>query len=296
MRRLRDRKGLDQLGMVSRSLYSGSETTTDLRHVEGHTFPERYTRWQNDVAGSASHQRIISYDFAVLRCLVRSEADGYLAHELEEEEEGTRSKKRNAKDEDDIRAETFAVDNVQVRRGGRMIPQHAIFELKARGFHKKDEDHLADNLPRCWLAQTPFFVLALHERGLFKPENNSIQDVRPDVAQWENSNKELLSLLANLLRKLVALARDDDFGKYEVCLRQPGSLEIRKQGGTISSPLRDLMIWTASEISSDTDAGNGAEDSESDTAAYSDEAEEDDRVDYTACTDSCGYCGRCFYE
>lgn len=282
--------------MVSWSFPSRSKTTADLRHIVGHIFPERYTRWQDGVAGSASHQRIISYNFAGLRCIVRSEADGYLAHELEEEAEGTRSKKRNAKDEDDTRAETLAIDNVKVRRGGRMIPQHTIFELKTRGFHKKDEDHLADNLPRCWLAQIPFFVLALHEWGLFKPENISIQDVRPDVARWENSNKELLSRLECLLRKLIALARDDDFGKYEVCLRQPGALEIRKQGGAVSSPLRDPLIWTADEISSDTNAGGSAEDNESDAAAYSDDEDGEDRLDYTACTDSCGYCGRCFYK
>lgn len=264
----------------------------------GHTFPEHYTKWQDDVAGSASHQRVLSYDFAGLRCLVRSEADGYLEHEVEEEVEegveGVRSKIGN--DEDAAKSETLAIDGIKVRRGGRAIPPHAIFELKTRGIHKKDEDHLAENLPRCWLAQIPFFILALHEWGLFKPENITVEDVRPHIAQWQENNQVLLSLLANLLKKLVVLARDPDFGKYEVCLRQPGTLEIRQQGGTVSSPLSDPSIWTVDNTSFGPGADGSSEGSESDTAAYSDEEGGDDRLDYTACTDSCGYCGRCFYK
>jgi len=42
----------------------------------GHTFPEAYTSWTAAVKGSASHQRIVRYDFGTLRCLVRSESDG----------------------------------------------------------------------------------------------------------------------------------------------------------------------------------------------------------------------------
>lgn len=267
-----------------------------MKRVVGHTFPERYTKWQNGVEGSASHQRIISYDFAGLKCLVRSEADGYLKTELDEEVQDGKSKERNNSDEDEKQAEKLVIDNVQVRRGGQMIPKHTIFELKTRGINKKDEDHLADNLPRCWLAQIPFFILALHEWGRFKPENISVQDVRLEVAQWQQNNQDLLSRLASLLRKLVALARDPGFGKYEVCLRDLGTLEIRQQGGTVSSPLPDRSIWAADDVSSVSDADQEAEESGSDAAAFSDEEEGDDRLDYTACSDSCGYCGRCFYK
>lgn len=44
----------------------------------------------------------------------------------------------------------------------------------------------------------------------------------------QETNQDLLHQYSNLLKKLVALARDPDFGKYEVCLSQPGVLENRQ--------------------------------------------------------------------
>ena len=44
----------------------------------GHAFPEANTTWSKEVKGSMSHQRLIQYDFAGMKCLVRFEADGYL--------------------------------------------------------------------------------------------------------------------------------------------------------------------------------------------------------------------------
>ena len=44
----------------------------------GHTFPEAYSTWDADVKGSASHQRLLKYDFAGLDCILRFECDGYI--------------------------------------------------------------------------------------------------------------------------------------------------------------------------------------------------------------------------
>jgi hypothetical protein len=54
--------------------------------MSGHAFPDRYTRWQKGIEGSVSHQRIVSYQFAGLKLLVRFEADGYLEDEVGREE------------------------------------------------------------------------------------------------------------------------------------------------------------------------------------------------------------------
>lgn len=264
----------------------------------GHVFPERYTRWQTGTEGSVSHQRIISYDFAGLKFLVRFEADGYLDEELGQEvkeDASTRSGGERKRASDDLE-----IDNVKVRSGGRLIPQHAVFELKTRGSHKRDEDHLADNLPRMWTAQIPFFVLALHKWGLFTPEEITIQDIREDVKDWQETNQDLLHQYSNLLKRLVALARDPDFGKYEVCLSQPGVLEIRKQGGTVFSPLSSPLTWiwgdcdgSESDLKSDGVAVGAEEDQ--DAAEFSDDDDEFAQ-DFTACSESCDYCGRCKYK
>ncbi|KAJ4411006.1 hypothetical protein N0V85_003880 [Neurospora sp. IMI 360204] len=47
----------------------------------GHTFPKRYTTWEESAKGSWAHQRLITYRFGGLRFLVRFEADGYLSED-----------------------------------------------------------------------------------------------------------------------------------------------------------------------------------------------------------------------
>jgi hypothetical protein len=270
--------------------------------LAGHTFPDRYTRWPNDVGGSTSHQRIISYQFAGLKCLVRFEADGYLEKELGEEHEDDTTSPRGDGDDDDKARAKPAIDNVHVRSGGRLIPQHAIFELKTRGAHKKNEDQMIDHLPRMWLAQIPFFILAFHEYGLFTPEDITVSDVRKRVTVWQDENQTLLRRLGVLLEKLVSMARDVEVGRYEVCLRQQGILEIREPGGTTFSPLPSPLTWVwADDEGSDTASNSsgvfvGAETSDADVAAHSDADDDDFPEDFTACSDTCNYCGRCSYK
>jgi hypothetical protein len=224
---------------------------------------------------------------------VRFEADGYLEEELGKEvEEGVLASKKREN-------HTLVVDNITTKNGGRLIPQHAIIELNTRGSHKKDDDHLSENLPRLWLAQIPFFILAFHQWGLFEPEDITVKDVGKDVDEWEDSNQELLRKLQSLLKKLVSLARDPDFGKYEVCVRQQGILEIRKQGGVVSSPLASPLTW----IWTDQDGSDPGSDSssvsvgaEDDKAAYSDGEDNDFPEDFTACSESCDYCGQCKHK
>ena len=264
----------------------------------GHAFPERYTRWDNGVKDSTSHQRIISYQFGGLSCLVRFEADGYLEEELAPERE------RDATSGDSAPAGKLEIDNISIRSGGKLIPQHTIFELKTRGVHKKNEDHMSDNLPRMWLAQIPFFILAFHHYGSFKPEDITVQDVRKEVAAWQGNNQALLHKLSVLLAKLVTIARDPDVQKYEVCVQKQGLLEIREQGGTVSSPLPSPLtwIWADHESEDDDTKSNsdgisvGSETSDPDLIAHSDADDDDFVEDFTACSDACDYCGRCSYK
>jgi hypothetical protein len=233
---------------------------------------------------------------------VRFEADGYLEHELKSEPEHEKNTTSPRGDDDDQAQATLSIDNINTRSGGRLIPQHAIFELKTRGAHKKDEDQMADHLPRMWTAQIPFFILAFHEYGLFKPENITVQDVRGDVASWQDENQKLLRQFSTLLEKLVSTARDPAIGKYEVCLQQPGVLEIRKQGGTVASPLPSPLTWIwADQDDSDSALSSksvsvGAEASDADVAAHSDADDDEFVEDFTACSEACGYCARCSYK
>jgi hypothetical protein len=194
------------------------------------------------------------------------------------------------------------IDSIHTHTGGRLIPQHAIFELKTRSVHKKGSDQISDHLPRMWTAQIPFCILAFHESGLFKPEDITVQDVRERTAVWQDDNQKLLHQYGILLEKLVSLARDPAIGKYEVCSQQPGILEIREQGGKVSSPLPSPLIWIwADQDGSDSASSShgvpvGAEASDADVAVHSDAEDDDLAEDFTACSDACEYCGRCSYK
>lgn len=59
---------------------SPREIIPDVRGY-GHTFPERYTTWEEDAKGSWVNQRLITYQFGWFRFLVRFEADGYLSED-----------------------------------------------------------------------------------------------------------------------------------------------------------------------------------------------------------------------
>jgi hypothetical protein len=227
---------------------------------------------------------------------VRFEADGYLEEELGEEVKEDAS--GFEKHESATRG-TLAVDGTTSVNAGRLIPQHTILELHTRGSHKREEDHLSDTLPRLWLAQIPFFVLAFHEYGTFRPQDITVKDVREDVEEWENINQELLRKLQSLLKKLVSLARDPDFGKYEVCMQMSGVLEIRKQGGEVSSPLASPLtwIWTDQDGSgSESDSSGVLVGAEDDKATYSDGDDDDFPEDFTACSETCDYFGQCKYK
>ena len=232
---------------------------------------------------------------------MRFEADGYLENELSQEEREDDTSHPREEHGDEARA-TLSIDNIQTRSGGKLIPQHAIFELKTRGAQKKGEDQIADHLPRMWTAQISFFVLAFHEWGLFKPEDIKIRDVRGDVASWQDENQELLRRFSTLLEKLVSMARDPQIGKYEVCLQQAGILEIRKQGGIVPSPLPSPLTWIWAD-QEDSDSGSssrdvfvGAETSDTDDMAAHSDADDEFTEDFTACSGACGYCGRCPYK
>ena len=275
----------------------------------GHTFPERYTEWQAGVEGSASHQRVISYNFADLKCLVRFEADGYLSDQMGSASEPADHKPNNIKNRN--RSTLTHTPNIKTHESGTLIPQHAIFDLKTRTIKKRDQapSILDENIARLWIAQIPFFILAFHDYGRFYPEEILVQDVREKIAAWQEDHQTVLRKLGVLMRKLVQFARSDAVvaggeHKYEVVCESPDVLEVREQGGEVKGVLCEALkrVWLDSSDSpaasdGESDASGGArvkDEGSEDEATYSD-ADSDRSLDYTACDSKCGYCGRCRY-
>jgi hypothetical protein len=206
----------------------------------GHTFPEAYTTWSADVKGSESHQRVMKYDFAGMSCLVRFEADGYLPS-VAQNSSSRSSEWDPAEAAEDLLSslENVAISNLpegglknpetlKISARGEYISQSAIFDLKTRSFRKKDEDTLGQELPRLWIAQVPYFILAHHKAGLFI--DIQVVDVRERVRRWEEDQEAILARFADLLKKIVSFARSLECGRFEIT-REDGAtvLELRAQ-------------------------------------------------------------------
>ncbi|KAI1851824.1 hypothetical protein JX265_013181 [Neoarthrinium moseri] len=280
---------------------SPTEKIPDVRGF-GHSFPEAYTTWESDVKTSTSHQRVLRYSFGGLRCLVRFEADGYLSDgaqnkgarstRAEVQAPMTSDKLVTAFNAASITTESPSIGGgLRVKEGGARVPQHQIFDLKTRSFRKKDQDTTSEELPRLWVAQLHHFILAHHRDGLF--DDIEVRDVRERVLEWEKENVRVLSRLAALIHQIKDIVCDVAGKKIEVChmLGSVRGLQIRQQlpgvEDVLSAGIKARWIATPGDvdaISSDSESG----DSGVGGIGWSDEGE-----DFTACSSSCDYCGRC---
>ncbi|EKV07289.1 Zinc finger, C2H2-type matrin [Penicillium digitatum] len=223
-------------------------------HGYGHTFPEAYTTWGANVGGSQSHQRVVEYEFAGMRCLVRFEADGFLPDLVSDPEKSGEDPVPDSKEEsvdpeealpsidemaisDVPSASTeMATEQLDIAIQGQRIPQCAVFDLKTRSRSKKSVNVLEKELPQLWVTQTPNFILAHHAAGQFK--HIRVQDVRNDVKQWEETQQLALGKFASLLQMIVEFARSLDNGKLEI-EREEGEqvLNLREQRGVVNGVL-----------------------------------------------------------
>ncbi|KAL8835045.1 MAG: hypothetical protein Q9170_003473 [Blastenia crenularia] len=214
----------------------------------GHSFPEAYTTWGAEVRRSESHQRIVKYKFGGLDLVVRFEADGYLKELVPTVQSGATAPSTNEADLDESFSSALQVGtkkpqscgNLTVGHGGQQIPRSAIFDLKTRSFRKKDQDTLAEELPRLWLTQIPNFILAYHQGGLF--DDIRVQEVGKEIDGWERDNRDTLRRFGSLLRKIVAFARDKAGITIELRRQDLGLLELREQSkGTDMGALPDEL-------------------------------------------------------
>lgn len=220
-------------------------------HGYGHTFPGVYTSWGPGIKRSRSHQRVLHYQFAGLDFIVRFGSDGYLPNlfpddgitEIQESTEDTSSAGKNSVEiaassmnEIEISStpatETEPKRAVRLEKGGRRVPQSAVFDLKTRSCRLKEANTLENMLPRLWVSQIPNFILAYHEFGIF--DDIQILDVRETIREWEELNQPSLSKFGLLLKKIILFAQSSELGRFEICYpKGGGALELRAQEGDV---------------------------------------------------------------
>ncbi|KAF8847895.1 hypothetical protein BDZ45DRAFT_606740 [Acephala macrosclerotiorum] len=224
---------------------SPTEMITDLQGY-GHTFPEAYTTWDVDVRNSSSHQRIINYDFGGMQFLVRSETDGYIRTSIPKPATLTESADKVSID---TFLDTMGINvrqsqegtTLEVRTQGTPVPQDRIFDIKTRASYKQFD--MEEILPRLWVNQTPNFLLAYHEFGVFdKPK---VTSVREDVLKWQKDNSSLLACFHALIKRIVDVVRDSDDRQFEISWDGQGPLCITKQvaAGRMALPTDLSRFW-----------------------------------------------------
>jgi len=298
------------------------EVIKDVRGF-GHTFPEAYTTWDNDVRGSDTHQRIIQYTFGGLNCLVRFESDGYIKDVSVDGNKA--SDKGTAGDDDLLQAlqgttishpfKTFSktMDRISVKRGGSPVSQSSIFDMKTRSGKYNKEINMSDISPQLWLKQIPNFIVAYHDgHGLF--QDIRVQDIRKDVQAWQTENGDGIRRFAALLEMILAVVKNEHRVLLEVYCPGSDRLEIRHQhgDGMHALPMQLADRWAEGGldtglvtpgVSADEDYGL---DEDEEKLSYNDrrildrdfdddDDESDSERDFTACSPECGYCGKCTY-
>ncbi|KAF2205316.1 hypothetical protein GQ43DRAFT_477463 [Delitschia confertaspora ATCC 74209] len=296
----------------SRKENSPTEVISGVRGF-GHTFPEAYTTWEKEVKGSESNQRLIQYDFAGLKCIVRFECDGYFgdssayntlsimtpdATSLTEAFLGTPVSQVAAKPN----------ENLTILNRGSEVPQQSIFDLKTRSGRYGKQIDMLDILPLLWVRQVPNFIIAYHDGfGLFK--DIKTEDVSKDLKDWEVQNQDALKRFAVILRQIIDFAMNIKSGVIEVYCPSVNRLEIRKpfENGFNVLPQSLRSKWeNGFEEEDDSDYVDASEDvpsggrvrheNEVSCIRFNDADDEDDDKDFTACSaESCGYCGHCSY-
>jgi len=209
----------------------------------GHTFPEAHTIWEPEVKGSASHQRIIQYDFGGLKFMVRSESDGYLKQEAELDAKDVKAMNTSKSKENLIEAdnstsfETLTVAGkhpattgpLRIEMRGRQIPQKAIFDLKTRAKETRRPIDMDEVYRKLWANQTPYFVFAEHFRGSFEPRDIQPIPVSDGIAKWESDHEALLKRYQAVIIEIIAATRSSATGKLQVIRKASGPLEIQER-------------------------------------------------------------------
>ena len=138
---------------------------------------------------------------------------------------------------------------LRIENPGLKIPQEAVFDLKTRADWRKDLNVLEDEIPRYWVAQIPYFILARHNGGVFN--NIKVQHIREDVQAWQGKNQKDLRRLVWVLREISTAAKVRKDKKLEVCCKGMGALDLREQDTDEHSvlPLQLKLRWMEGGLS-----------------------------------------------
>ncbi|KUJ21236.1 uncharacterized protein LY89DRAFT_665681 [Mollisia scopiformis] len=208
----------------------------------GFGFEKACLKFEGDVNDSSSHHRILEYELGGLKCLVQSEADGYVADNNTQAESGESSNSRT--DASTSRTESLfpEVDGVKVIQKGDFVSPLSIVEAKCTS-HRTPLQQQKDRVSlQCWLSQTQTVLAGQHQQGTV----NNIETFRmgSSFSQWEKhvGHQHELRRLIGLIKVIRKTARDNASGRcyliYDVDAG-PGILQVLRANDDTRVSLSD---------------------------------------------------------
>ena len=189
------------------------------------TFEEHYTRISTSAARTTSHYRVVRYEFAEQKILLRYAVDAYRggfaealmqADGIEDTDSGPLVKPHkhlNIKGKPHSKRLPTRTP-IKIINGGRRIPHAATVELTTRAQHNPTADSIEHKMPDSWISQTLNYHLCFHRPLMAGSSKLTIFDRIEHVPMgvllidWEKSNAEKLDALAHILGDVIKAAKE----------------------------------------------------------------------------------------
>ena len=189
------------------------------------TFEEHYTRISTFAARTTSHYRVVRYEFAEQKILLRYAVDAYRgsfaealmqADGIEDTDSGPLVKPHkhlNIKGKPHSKRLPTRTP-IKIINGGRRIPHAATVELTTRAQHNPTADSIEHKMPDSWISQTLNYHLCFHRPQMTGSSRLTIFDrieyvpIGVLLIDWEKTNAEKLEALAHILGDVIKAAKE----------------------------------------------------------------------------------------
>jgi hypothetical protein len=180
----------------------------------GHEFEKAFTTFDEDLANSSGHHRIVKYNLGGMNCLVRFEADAYFDECLSTTglSQRSRSPTGNLTDTDnDISTNLRSLslkspgrgtgsmpnNGVRVIQSGRLVPPTSVIEIKSRSKKIK----MKDVIPQLWFSQTKRLFVGYHREGIIEEEVTQYE-MAAYFEAWETQHEDQLQKFVSLILRI----------------------------------------------------------------------------------------------
>ncbi|GJE88252.1 hypothetical protein PsYK624_043350 [Phanerochaete sordida] len=210
----------------------------------GHSYEEHCTttppgleRWK-----STGHHRVISYDLAGMKLVVRFEVDAcYPSTPAGEDTSDALADALSSLSVSRPSAEAggLASSGVTVVEAGTVVPQSSLIELKTRSVRNADSFDWADAYLQLYLGQTPHSIMGVHQFGTFEERREKKLD-SASLKHVARTQQRYLQQLGQLLGQIQRLVVERGDAKLSVLCRSGVLQLVERQSTGLLLPLEVL--------------------------------------------------------